>query len=50
MAEHKPVFLHERIKASLNNFVVNVVNKQASFTLFYTMVEQFFISFFDSKN
>ena len=50
IAEHKPVFLNERIKASLNNFVVNVVNKQPWFTLFYTIVEQFFISFFDGKN
>jgi hypothetical protein len=27
LAEHKPAYLGERIKASLNNFVVNVVNK-----------------------
>jgi hypothetical protein len=27
ISEHKPQFLSERIKASLNNFVLNVINK-----------------------
>lgn len=29
--EHKPMYLSERIRSSLNNFILNVINKQPTF-------------------
>lgn len=39
VSEHKPVFLAGRIKNSLNNFVMNVINARGTFSEFYQVVE-----------
>jgi hypothetical protein len=45
--EHKPQFLAERLKTSLNNFVVNVINKRTSFNQFNEILNSLMRLFFD---
>ncbi len=50
ISEHKPRFLAERIKASLNNFVLNVANSKPSFSQFFQVVEPLLNAFFDEAH
>lgn len=49
--EHKPLYLAERIRSCLNNFVVNVINNpELSFHSFYLLFDQYLTQFFDQSS